>query len=130
MTSSELNAAEASLNSENLINAMGLAVSNRSLRTADAVAVLTNAGASSTNPDLTNLGYKLAYLPERQQYFVNIDYINNLRVGRDNRGVMRPYDYITNGNYMVVVNYANLGIIDYVDEAGNKIPGSFNLPYQ
>ncbi len=35
-----------------------------------------------------------------------------------------PYDYITNGNYMVVVNYANLGIIDYVDEAGNKIPGS------
>ncbi len=124
VTSSELNAAEASLNSENLINAMGLAVSNRSLRSADAVAVLTNAGASSTNPDLTNLGYKLAYLPERQQYFVNIDYINNLRVGRDNRGVMRPYDYITNGNYMVVVNYANLGIIDYVDEAGNKIPGS------
>ena len=124
VTSSELNAAEASLNSENLINAMGLAVSNRSLRTADAVAVLTNAGASSTNPDLTNLGYKLAYLPERQQYFVNIDYINNLRVGRDNRGVMRPYDYITNGRYMVVVNYANLGIIDYVDEAGNKIPGS------
>lgn len=124
VTSSELNAAEASLNSENLINAMGLAVSNRSLRTADAVAVLTNAGAGSTNPDLTNLGYKLAYLPERQQYFVNIDYINNLRVGRDNRGVMRPYDYITNGRYMVVVNYANLGIIDYVDEAGNKIPGS------
>lgn len=37
-------------------------------------------------PDLTNLGYKLAYLPERQQYFVNINYINNLRVGRDNRG--------------------------------------------
>ena len=124
MTSSELNAAEASLNSENLINAMGLAVSNRSLRTADAVAVLTNAGAGSTNPDLTNLGYKLAFLPERQQYFVNIDYINHLKVGRDNRGVMRPYDYITNGNYMVVVNYANLGIIDYVDEAGNKIPGS------
>ena len=124
VTSSELNAAEASLNSENLINAMGLAVSNRSLRSADAVAVLTNAGAGSTNPDLTNLGYKLAYLPERQQYFVNIDYINNLRVGRDNRGVMRPYDYITNGNYMVVVNNANLGIIDYVDEAGNKIPGS------
>lgn len=124
MTSSELNAAEASLNSENLINAMGLAVSNRSLRTADAVAVLTNAGAGSTNPDLTNLGYKLAYLPERQQYFVNIDYINHLKVGRDNRGVMRPYDYVTNGNYMVVVNYANLGIIDYVDEAGNKIPGS------
>ena len=124
VTSSELNAAEASLNSENLINAMGLAVSNRSLRTADTVAVLTNAGASSTNPDLTNLGYKLAKLPERQQYFVNINYINNLRVGRDNRGVMRPYDYITNGNYMVVVNYANLGIIDYVDEAGNKIPGS------
>ena len=124
VTSSELNAAEASLNSENLINAMGLAVSNRSLRTADAVAVLTNAGASSTNPDLTNLGYKLAYLPERQQYFVNIDYINHLKVGRDNRGVMRPYDYVTNGNYMVVVNYANLGIIDYVDEAGNKIPGS------
>lgn len=124
VTSSELNAAEASLNSENLINAMGLAVSNRSLRTADAVAVLTNAGASSTNPDLTNLGYKLAFLPERQQYFVNIDYINHLKVGRDNRGVMRPYDYITNGNYMVVVNYANLGIIDYVDEAGNKIPGS------
>lgn len=124
VTSSELTAAEASLNSENLINAMGLAVSNRSLRTADAVAVLTNAGASSTNPDLTNLGYKLAYLPERQQYFVNIDYINHLKVGRDNRGVMRPYDYITNGSYMVVVNYANLGIIDYVDEAGNKIPGS------
>ena len=124
VTSSELTAAEASLNSENLINAMGLAVSNRSLRTADAVAVLTNAGASSTNPDLTNLGYKLAYLPERQQYFVNIDYINHLKVGRDNRGVMRPYDYVTNGNYMVVVNYANLGIIDYVDEAGNKIPGS------
>lgn len=124
VTSSELNAAEASLNSENLINAMGLAVSNRSLRTVDAVAVLTNAGASSTNPDLTNLGYKLAYLPERQQYFVNIDYINHLKVGRDNRGVMRPYDYITNGSYMVVVNYANLGIIDYVDEAGNKIPGS------
>lgn len=124
VTSSELNAAEASLNSENLINAMGLAVSNRSLRTADAVAVLTNAGASSTNPDLTNLGYKLAYLPERQQYFVNIDYINHLKVGRDNRGVMRPYDYITNGSYMVVVNWANLGIIDYVDEAGNKIPGS------
>lgn len=124
VTSSELNAAEASLNSENLINAMGLAVSNRSLRTADAVAVLTNAGAGSTNPDLTNLGYKLAYLPERQQYFFNIDYINNLKVGRDNRGVMRPYDYVTNGNYMVVVNYANLGIIDYVDEAGNKIPNS------
>ena len=124
VTSSELNAAEASLNSENLINAMGLAVSNRSLRTADAVAVLTNAGASSTNPDLTNLGYKLAYLPERQQYFVNIDYINHLKVGRDNRWVLRPYDYVTNGNYMVVVNYANLGIIDYVDEAGNKIPGS------
>ena len=124
VTSSELNAAEASLNSENLINAMGLAVSNRSLRTADAVAVLTNAGAGSTNPDLTNLGYKLAFLPERQQYFVNIDYINHLKVGRDNRGVMRPYDYITNGRYMVVVNYANLGIIDYVDEAGNKIPGS------
>lgn len=124
VTSSELNAAEASLNSENLINAMGLAVSNRSLRTADAVAVLTNAGAGSTNPDLTNLGYKLAFLLERQQYFVNIDYINHLKVGRDNRGVMRPYDYITNGNYMVVVNYANLGIIDYVDEAGNKIPGS------
>ena len=124
VTSSELNAAEASLNSENLINAMGLAVSNRSLRTADAVAVLTNAGAGSTNPDLTNLGYKLAYLPERQQYFVNIDYINHLKVGRDNRGVMRPYDYVTNGNYMVVVNYANLGIIDYVDEAGNKILGS------
>ena len=124
VTSSELNAAEASLNSENLINAMGLAVSNRSLRTADAVAVLTNAGAGSTNPDLTNLGYKLAYLPERQQYFVNIDYINHLKVGRDNRWVLRPYDYITNGNYMVVVNYANLGIIDYVDEAGNKIPGS------
>lgn len=124
VTSSELNAAEASLNSENLINAMGLAVSNRSLRTADAVAVLTNAGAGSTNPDLTNLGYKLAFLPERQQFFVNIDYINHLKVGRDNRGVMRPYDYITNGNYMVVVNYANLGIIDYVDEAGNKIPGS------
>ena len=124
VTSSELNAAEASLNSENLINAMGLAVSNRSLRTADAVAVLTNAGAGSTNPDLTNLGYKLAYLPERQQYFVNIDYINHLKVGRDNSGVMKPYDYITNGNYMVVVNYANLGIIDYVDEAGNKIPGS------
>ena len=124
VTSSELNAAEASLNSENLINAMGLAVSNRSLRTADAVAVLTNAGAGSTNPDLTNLGYKLAYLPERQQYFVNIDYINHLKVGRDNRGVMRPYDYVTNGNFMVVVNYANLGIIDYVDEAGNKIPGS------
>ena len=124
VTSSELTAAEASVNSENLINAMGLAVSNRSLRTADAVAVLTNAGAGSTNPDLTNLGYKLAYLPERQQYFVNIDYINHLKVGRDNRGVMRPYDYVTNGNYMVVVNYANLGIIDYVDEAGNKIPGS------
>ncbi|WP_270617064.1 mucin-binding protein [Streptococcus salivarius] len=124
VTSSELNAAEASLNSENLINAMGLAVSNRSLRTADAVAVLTNAGAGSTNPDLTNLGYKLDYLPGRQQYFVNIDYINHLKVGRDNRGVMRPYDYVTNGNYMVVVNHANLGIIDYVDEAGNKIPGS------
>ncbi|WP_073688484.1 mucin-binding protein [Streptococcus salivarius] len=124
VTSSELNAAEASLNSENLINAMGFAVSNRSLRTADAVAVLTNAGAGSTNPDLTNLGYKLAFLPERQQYFVNIDYINHLKVGRDNSGVMRPYDYVTNGNYMVVVNYANLGIIDYVDEAGNKIPGS------
>ena len=124
VTSSELNAAEASLNSENLINAMGLAVSNRSLRPADAVAVLTNAGAGSTNPDLTNLGYKLDYLPGRQQYFVNIDYINHLKVGRDNRGVMRPYDYVTNGNYMVVVNYANLGIIDYVDEAGNKIPGS------
>ena len=124
VTSSELNAAEASLNSENLINAMGLAVSNRSLRTADAVAVLTNAGAGSTNPDLTNLGYKLAYLPERQQYFVNIDYINHLKVGRDNRGVMRPYDFIENGNFFVNVNYANLGIIDYVDEAGNKIPGS------
>ena len=124
VTSSELNAAEASLNSENLINAMGLAVSNRSLRTADAVAVLTNAGAGSTNPDLTNLGYKLAYLPERQQYFVNIDYINHLKVGRDNRGVMRPNDFIENGNFFVKVNYANLGIIDYVDEAGNKIPGS------
>ena len=126
VTSSELNAAEASLNSENLINAMGLAVSNRNLRSADGVAVLTNAGAGSTNPDLTNLGYKLAYLPERQQYFVNIDYINNLKVGRDNRGVMRAYDYIDNatGRYVVVVNPANLGIIDYVDEAGNKIPGS------
>ncbi len=33
--------------------------------------------------DLTNLGYKLAYLPERQQYFVNIDCINHLKVGRD-----------------------------------------------
>ena len=126
VTSSELNAAEASLNSENLINAMGLAVSNRNLRSADAVAVLTNAGAGSTNPDLTNLGYKLAYLPERQQYFVNIDYINHLKVGRDSDGVMRAYDYIDNatGRYMAVVNYANLGIIDYVDEAGNKIPGS------
>lgn len=124
VTSSELNAAEASLNSENLINAMGLAVSNRSLRTADAVAVLTNAGASSTNPDLTNLGYKLAYLPERQQYFVNIDYINHLKVGRDNRGGLRSYDFIVNGNFFVTPNYANLGIIDYVDEAGNKIPGS------
>ena len=126
VTSSELNAAEASLNSENLINAMGLAVSNRSLRTADAVAVLTNAGAGSTNPDLTNLGYKLNYLPERQQYFVNIDYINHLKVGRDSDGVMRAYDYIDNatGRYVVVVNYANLGIIDYVDEAGNKIPNS------
>ena len=124
VTSSELNAAEASLNSENLISAMGLAVSNRSLRTADAVAVLTNAGAGSTNPDLTNLGYKLAYLPERQQYFVNIDYINHLKVGRDNRGGVRPYDFIENGNFFVKVNYANLGIIDYVDEAGNKIPGS------
>ena len=124
VTSSELNAAEASLNSENLINAMGLAVSNRSLRTADAVAVLTNAGAGSTNPDLTNLGYKLAYLPERQQYFVNIDYINHLKVGRDNRGGLRPYDFIENGNFFVTPNYANLGIIDYVDEAGNKIPGS------
>ena len=124
MTSSELNAAEASLNSENLINAMGLAVSNRSLRTADAVAVLTNAGAGSTNPDLTNLGYKLDYLPGRQQYFVNIDYINHLKVGRDNRGGLRPYDFIENGNFFVTPNYANLGIIDYVDEAGNKIPGS------
>lgn len=124
VTSSELNAAEASLNSENLINAMGLAVSNRSLRTADAVAVLTNAGASSTNPDLTNLGYKLDYLPGRQQYFVNIDYINHLKFGRDNRGVLRPYDFIVNGNFFVTPNYANLGIIDYVDEAGNKIPGS------
>lgn len=124
VTSSELNAAEASLNSENLINAMGLAVSNRSLRTADAVAVLTNAGAGSTNPDLTNLGYKLDYLPEKQQYFVNIDYINNLKVGRDNRGGLRPYDFIVNGNFFVTPNYANLGIIDYVDEAGNKIPGS------
>ena len=126
VTSSELNAAEASLNSENLINAMGLAVSNRSLRTADAVAVLTNAGAGSTNPDLTNLGYKLPYLPEQQQHFVSIDYINHLKVGRDNKGIMRAYDYIDNatGRYMVVVNYANLGIIDYVDEAGNKIPNS------
>lgn len=124
VTSSELNAAEASLNSENLINAMGLAVSNRSLRTADAVAVLTNAGAGSTNPDLTNLGYKLDYLPGRQQYFVNIDYINHLKVGRDNRGGVRPYDFIENGNFFVTPNYANLGIIDYVDEAGNKIPGS------
>ena len=124
MTSSELNAAEASLNSENLINAMGLAVSNRSLRTADAVAVLTNAGAGSTNPDLTNLGYKLDYLPGRQQYFVNIDYINHLKVGRDNRGGLRAYDFIVNGNFFVTPNYANLGIIDYVDEAGNKIPGS------
>lgn len=129
VTSSELNAAEASLNSENLINAMGLAVSNRSLRTADAVAVLTNAGAGSTNPDLTNLGYKLDYLPEKQQYFVNIDYINNLKVGRDNRGGLRPYDFIVNGNFFVTPNYANLGIIDYVDEAGNKIL-IFNLPYQ
>ena len=124
VTSSELNAAEASLNSENLINAMGLAVSNRSLHTADAVAVLTNAGAGSTNPDLTNLGYKLDYLPGRQQYFVNIDYINHLKVGRDNRGGLRPYDFIENGNFFVTPNYANLGIIDYVDEAGNKIPGS------
>ena len=124
VTSSELNAAEASLNSENLINAMGLAVSNRSLRTADAVAVLTNAGAGSTNPDSTNLGYKLDYLPGRQQYFVNIDYINHLKVGRDNRGGLRPYDFIENGNFFVTPNYANLGIIDYVDEAGNKIPGS------
>lgn len=126
VTSSELNAAEASLNSENLINAMGLAVTNRDLRPVDALTVLTNAGAGSTNPDLTNLGYKLNYLPERQQYFVNIDYINHLKVGRDSDGVMRAYDYIDDatGSYMVVVNYANLGIIDYVDEAGNKIPNS------
>lgn len=126
VTSSELNAAEASLNSENLINAMGLAVANRDLRPVDALTVLTNAGAGSTNPDLTNLGYKLDYLPERQQYFVNIDYINHLKVGRDSDGVMRAYDYIDNatGRYVVVVNYANLGIIDYVDEAGNKIPNS------
>lgn len=126
VTSSELNAAEASLNSENLINAMGLAVANRDLRPVDALTVLTNAGAGSTNPDLTNLGYKLNYLPERQQYFVNIDYINHLKVGRDSDGVMRAYDYIDNatGRYVVVVNYANLGIIDYVDEAGNKISNS------
>ena len=126
VTSSELNAAEASLNSENLINAMGLAVTNRDLRPVDALTVLTNAGAGSTNPDLTNLGYKLNYLPERQQYFVNIDYINHLKVGRDSDGVMRAYDYIDDatGRYVVVVNYANLGIIDYVDEAGNKIPNS------
>lgn len=126
VTSSELNAAEASLNSENLINAMGLAVANRDLRPVDALTVLTNAGAGSTNPDLTNLGYKLNYLPECQQYFVNIDYINHLKVGRDNDGVMRAYDYIDDatGRYVVVVNYANLGIIDYVDEAGNKIPNS------
>ena len=124
VTSSELNAAEASLNSENLINAMGLAVSNRSLRTADAVAVLTNAGAGSTNPDLTNLGYKLDYLPGRQQYFVNIDYINHLKVGRDNRGGLRPYDFIENGNFFVTPNYANLFTINSVAEAGNKIPGS------
>lgn len=126
VTSSELNTAEASLNSENLINAMGLAVANRDLRPVDALTVLTNAGAGSTNPDLTNLGYKLNYLPERQQYFVNIDYINHLKVGRDSDGVMRAYDYIDDatGRYVVVVNYANLGIIDYVDEAGNKIPNS------
>lgn len=126
VTSSELNAAEASLNSENLINAMGLAVANRDLRPVDALTVLTNAGAGSTNPDLTNLGYKLNYLPEHQQYFVNIDYINHLKVGRDSDGVMRAYDYIDDatGRYVVVVNYANLGIIDYVDEAGNKIPNS------
>lgn len=126
VTSSELNVAEASLNSENLINAMGLAVANRDLRPVDALTVLTNAGAGSTNPDLTNLGYKLNYLPERQQYFVNIDYINHLKVGRDSDGVMRAYDYIDDatGRYVVVVNYANLGIIDYVDEAGNKIPNS------
>lgn len=126
VTSSELNAAEASLNSENLINAMGLAVANRDLRPVNALTVLTNAGAGSTNPDLTNLGYKLDYLPERQQYFVNIDYINHLKVGRDSDGVMRAYDYIDDatGRYVVVVNYANLGIIDYVDEAGNKIPNS------
>lgn len=126
VTSSELNAAEASLNSENLINAMGLAVANRDLRPVDALTVLTNAGAGSTNPDLSNLGYKLNYLPERQQYFVNIDYINHLKVGRDSDGVMRAYDYIDDatGRYVVVVNYANLGIIDYVDEAGNKIPNS------
>lgn len=126
VTSSELNAAEASLNSENLINAMGLAVANRDLRPVDALNVLTNAGAGSTNPGLTNLGYKLDYLPERQQYFVNIDYINHLKVGRDSDGVMRAYDYIDDatGRYVVVVNYANLGIIDYVDEAGNKIPNS------
>lgn len=126
VTSSELNAAEASLNSENLINAMGLAVANRDLRPVDALTVLTNAGAGSTNPDLTNLGYKLNYLPERQQYFVNIDYINHLKVGRDSDGVMRAYDFIDDatGRYVVVVNYANLGIIDYVDEAGNKIPNS------
>ena len=39
---------------------------------------------------------------------------------------MRAYDYIDDatGRYVVVVNYANLGIIDYVDEAGNKIPNS------
>lgn len=126
VTSSELNAAEASLNSENLINAMGLAVANRDLRPVDALNVLTNAGAGSTNPGLTNLGYKLDYLPERQQYFVNIDYINHLKVGRDSDGVMRAYDYIDDatGRYVVVVNYANLGIIDYMDEAGNKIPNS------
>ena len=126
VTSSELNTAEASLNSENLINAMGLAVANRDLRPVDALNVLTNAGAGSTNPGLTNLGYKLDYLPERQQYFVNIDYINHLKVGRDSDGVMRAYDYIDDatGRYVVVVNYANLGIIDYVDEAGNKIPNS------
>ncbi len=33
-------------------------------------------------------------------------------------------DYITNGNYMVVVNCANLGIIDYVDEVGETTLGS------
>ncbi len=37
-----------------------------------------------------------------------LDYINHLKVGRDNRGVMRPMTTLQTVITLVVVNYANL----------------------